>query len=1097
MKSSRRSGAALVLTLSLLVLLSVAIVAFVMIVRADRQSASLTAAAARADLLGRSAGNLVLADLISEIRDGSTNLAATNAISYRAAARENMLPQRRLATPEMATNMIFHNLYKQSVPGPAYTGSNFAAVGPSRASSVGTWEASRNRRVLSAGRWNRPALLTGAGFSSTNELPRWVYFTRRETQDAAALNPTNWSPALALGQAANYDRVIGRVAYNVYEIGGCLDLNVAGGPGAVPRPALMGSLAGAALKNLPGAGDLDALLSWRNPVTAATADSFRAYASTNGPQTGFLKLVSGDRRFTGRQELIAYCRKSPSGGFDAGALPYLTHFSRGLDRPAAPATTAPAPTVYNGTPRPTDLNPPPLAVRHQSPVTPAGSGVNLASGDPVIFRRFPLRRLALITDSATATRDQSDPIYRAFGLYRPSASQPWKYDHGSPDRIPTVGEVRAAGREPDFFEVLQAAMVAGSLGGSIGADNFALTRQDLDENVALHILQIGANLIDQYDDDDLPTEVEFVDKKGVTRTLLGIESLPYISEIPIFYYRPAALPRTLAQGWMQFEVWNPHQNAVASPAASLRIVVTKGVVRVRIRSTNDTQAMNQYPPGFSAAGGSRDSIARDFSSTPGILEFANSAALQDPKILGPGTVNSHPVLSGGTTTPGSEVIETTPATTRDEATEIRFAGIKVGEVEAPDDRVDGTPDQMAFTAPAPGVYAGFSFIFSTPLTIEAQIQTPQGWKTYQRLEGFEKVQPNLVGYYQSSKVAWVSGIRPRNTYNAQVWSGWSRLGVAIDPRTTRFNWYYADSPNPGGTLRPDPALIGSKTGAGNITGEGWTVPGDKAFGLLAANIPVNPITATDNMHYADPDGIVRRGDGEERASVPAGQRVFPLGTGRIDDRPRVLNRPFESVGDMGYAFRDQPWKTLDFHTANSGDGALLDFFTVEETPLDSERRPLRAGVLNPNSASAEVLAAILERATRAERGAGEAASTSFSAADAANLASALRAALADAPILSRASLTRLVDDVANGPGPALSIWRKAEKEALIRALAPVSEPGTWNVCIDLIAQTGRFPPNAADLRDFVVQGEARFWIFAAIDRATGTVIDSQFEIINE
>lgn len=1091
------------LTLSLVVLLSVAIVAFMVIVRADRQSASLTAAGVRADLLGRSAANLVLADLISEIREGSTNLGSTNGISYLATAPENMLPQRRLAAAGMTTNTNFHNLYKQSVPGPAYEGTHFAAVGPARVSEVGTWEASRNRRVLSAARWNGPALLSGPGFTSTNELPRWIYFTRHDTQSAAQLNPTNWSPALALAHATNSDRVIGRVAYNVYETGGCLDLNVAGGPGAVPRPALMGSLAGATLTNLPGADDLNALVSWRNAVTAATADSFRAYASTNGPQAGFLGLVSGDRRFTGRQELIAYCRKNPSGGLNADALPYLTHFSRGLDRPSAPPALAPAPAVYNGNARPTGLNPPPLTVRHAGAVTPDGSGVNLEPGDPVVFRRFPLRRLALITDSATATRDQSDPIYRAFGLYRSTTTEPWKYDHGSSDRILRLDEVRAAGREPDFFEMLQAAMVTGSLGGSIGPDNFALPRQTLDENIAIHVLQIGANLIDQYDGDDFPTEIGLVDQVGTPRTVIGIENLPYINEIPIFYYRPAALPRTLAQGWMQFEVWNPHQNAVAAQAAALRIVVNRGVAQLRVRGSGAAKfvenAMKQYPSSknFVIAGDTRVAPARDFSATPGILEFTNGSALSEPKVLGPGAVNGYPVESGGTTTPGSIVVEATPATPLDDASEIRFAGIKVGEVEAPDDRVDGVDDQMAFTVPAPGVYPGFTFEIPDKLTIEAQVFTPQGWKTYQRLDGFDRVQANLIGYYQSSSVAWVSGIRPRNTYHPQMWSGWVRLGVSIDPRTTRFNWYDADSPNPGGSLRPDPTLIGSKPGAGTIGGEGWSVPGDKPFGLLAANIPVNPITATDNIFYSDPDGVVRRADGEERGSVPAGQRVFPLGLGRIDDRPRMLNRPFESVGDMGYAFRDQPWKTLDFHTAASGDGALLDFFTVEETPLDSERRPLRAGVLNPNSASSAVLAAVLERAVLAERGAGESASTALSAADAATLATALRAALDTTPVLSRADLTRLVDDPAHGPGPSLSIWRKTEKEALIRALAPISEPGTWNVCIDLIAQTGRFPPNAANLRDFVVQGEARFWVFAAIDRATGTVIDTQFEIINE
>ena len=241
MKSTpSRAGAALVLTLSLLILLTVCILAFMAVVRADRQSASLTAATTRAEILGRSAGNLVLADLVSEIRDGSTNLGTTNAVCFRANAGQNMLPQRVLADTNMATNGIFANLRKQSVPGAFYYGANFAADGPSRASDIGSWEASRNGRVLSAGRWSKPALLFGSGFSSTNQLPRWIYITRQDT-NGAALNPTFWSTNLAVAAATNKDFVIGRAAYNIYEIGGLLDANVAGRVAGTDKPDLMAS----------------------------------------------------------------------------------------------------------------------------------------------------------------------------------------------------------------------------------------------------------------------------------------------------------------------------------------------------------------------------------------------------------------------------------------------------------------------------------------------------------------------------------------------------------------------------------------------------------------------------------------------------------------------------------------------------------------------------------------------------------------------------------------------------------------------------------------------------------------------------------------
>jgi len=62
----------------------------------------------------------------------------------------------------------------------------------------------------------------------------------------------------------------------------------------------------------------------------------------------------------------------------------------------------------------------------------------------------------------------------------------------------------------------------------------------------------------------------------------------------------------------------------------------------------------------------------------------------------------------------------------------------------------------------------------------------------------------------------------------------------------------------------------------------------------------------------------------------------------------MLNRPFHSVGEMGYVFRDMPWKTLDLFSANSADSGLLDLFTLSDAPVI-------AGRVNPNSPYAPVL----------------------------------------------------------------------------------------------------------------------------------------------
>jgi len=51
--------------------------------------------------------------------------------------------------------------------------------------------------------------------------------------------------------------------------------------------------------------------------------------------------------------------------------------------------------------------------------------------------------------------------------------------------------------------------------------------------------------------------------------------------------------------------------------------------------------------------------------------------------------------------------------------------------------------------------------------------------------------------------------------------------------------------------------------------------------------------------------------------------------------------------------------------------------------------------------------------------------------------------------------------------------------------------------IDVVAQSGRFPPLAATLSQFVVEGEHRYWLHIAIDRFTGETIDQQLEAVYE
>jgi hypothetical protein len=76
-------------------------------------------------------------------------------------------------------------------------------------------------------------------------------------------------------------------------------------------------------------------------------------------------------------------------------------------------------------------------------------------------------------------------------------------------------------------------------------------------------------------------------------------------------------------------------------------------------------------------------------------------------------------------------------------------------------------------------------------------------------------------------------------------------------------------------------------------------------------------------------------------------------------------------------------------------------------------------------------------------------------------------------------------------------------EAIARALCEVTQTRTWNLLIDVIAQTGKYKPSAPNLTatDFIVEGEKRYWLHIALGRdlVSGQVdvLGTQLEVVNE
>ena len=137
----------------------------------------------------------------------------------------------------------------------------------------------------------------------------------------------------------------------------------------------------------------------------------------------------------------------------------------------------------------------------------------------------------------------------------------------------------------------------------------------------------------------------------------------------------------------------------------------------------------------------------------------------------------------------------------------------------------------------------------------------------------------------------------------------------------------------------------------------------------AANNQANPVqgssySGNNSPYITDLDGAIRGADSAyaysssgtawgSNPTLPGGN--YPAAA--LAARPVMLHHPFNSVGDLGYAYRDDPWRTLDFMTPGSADAGLLDLFSLSEAPLI-------AGRINPNTPYSQVIASLVSGATQ-------------------------------------------------------------------------------------------------------------------------------------
>lgn len=1207
--STDKKGVALVIVLTFVVLLTGVVVAYFSRAMSSRQLSDSSVHLAAADELARSALEMIGRDIKKEITDGSTVTPDPNPnnypVLYVPLSSINMTPARNI-TPAQA--LVLKTLLRRSE---RTDGTTLASPVNSEA------DPSLNGRKVSLVRWNKHLLLprpTGAAADDSAPAPEfiapdWVYVTSER--------PTPLSAAPAAGAAP----VIGRYAYAIYDVGGLLDINVAGypstlpaaGPHPTPAPsgreklgyAPKGAVAFADLTQLVSGGataaQVDSLVGWRNFASARPTGSFPGYTFNSNSaaayfdavldnKSGFLRTGGTswtppgattertDQLFLSRQELLDICGAI---GISKEVLQYLTVFSRAVMTPTwrpllnadqipnyqstmgtavSYAADADKLESYNRNLSGVRL-PAGITVRHYKDNGVAETWATVP-GDLLIRQRFSLAKLAWIGadgpnaapfDSSLTAADRDQAIYDCFGLVWDPTRYRWNYSQlpSSNVHIYTLAEVAAAGREPNFFELLRAGILSGSLGRDPGQRNSRKTTAPVSgtngvmgdfndpfdhaggynykKEPNMQILQIGANIIDQSDTDGYPTAVHMTFMNGLStvddmafQTAYGIENLPYLCRVgPLAIGDPRPTSAADTNGrlkfWVQPELWNPHQVPSAAP--------TQGPRNFRAYAYGSIHGLWRYRDASYHWGDPTyydDGDGNGANMSDCAIYFSDSCDAASPFYNNPRLLTISPNT-------GVDQTLTSPRNL--------FDAVKYGSLPAD----AGNPNRFAaFYAgqanfAAAGPTAIDKFVLPNPIVYFClHYQRPDGgWSPYNFMS---RVAQNPSEPPAGSMVCNGYDVRGHTTWCANTGDG-TRVVCRPDPRTDRFsaarvwvrdwmqNRTMNEAPNtqPGNSIDITPSIPGIKF---DSTGSPYTTRFMNMWAVNDPNYPaINaPYGTFGKAYYADPDGVVRFGD-SYRANIPEARftpvlprtgdgcelyhgnaAVTPVstitspGTGSAQARrPVVLNRPFRSVGELGFAYRDQPFKTLDFWSPTSADSALLELFTTAEEPL------VVAAQLNINSAPEPVLKAILAGAAKNN----ESLNLQISPADAQTLAQAISADVRDltspapnGPYLNRADLVTRTGEVIqtsfNTKVTATSNWaNKQHGEGPIRALANVTNLRTWNLMVDVIAQTGVLKPGATDLKKFNVQGERRYWLHLAIDRYTGKVIERRLEAVYE
>ena len=712
-------------------------------------------------------------------------------------------------------------------------------------------------------------------------------------------------------------------------------------------------------------------------------------------------------------------------------------------------------------------------------------------------------------------------ILKYFGLVWDATNERWNYTGPSGGSLASaiatfgVGGTQAATRELNFFELLQAGIINSSLGDAFSSDPALPSTHQ--QSKMLHILTIGANLIAQSRADSYPVRIA-CNVGGTTMEAVGMPRLPCLNSLAACPIAGTGL--TGGVNWLLIpNLWDPFRDSWDLTEANTgntgnKPLSTPGYLRPQVRITvrggigfgaaTFSQSGSIDPTSVTPfIGASTGTINSSLTLATGDSTFGRDG-LREAMRLGENDTSSTLTLFDPTTSPGLSVVTQWNKVARptNDNSNYRTDRYAVFRLSLPGILI--TPLSILGQKPVLILQPGFQ--------VSLDYQSPNGqWYSYSFLQGnnasstWVTANPGLC--LGTSFSQYFLNIPPppgalptivnTGTLTATPWNdvtgalAHAPMLAKADPRSIRYNSMI------GIVNLANPPMSFNSAG---IIASIWPSPYATPPAMTPSGFPIPTPTPNPNpVVYSQLGDNGAAGSNPYSEAPPANETDF---THNDPVRPVMMNRPFRSVGEMGYAFRDQPFRTLSFSSANSPDAGLLDLFSVNDY---SDPSGMRGGVVGLNSRQAPALAGVITNTIRREdtpRSSSAAPSPSPSplASPIGNsVATSLTLSTITSPLVNRAGLAGLIANVSNstGLGPSAP---KTQREAVARALGEAGQARTWNLLIDVIAQSGKYAPGTANVTQtnkFVVDGEQRYWVHVAIDRFTGQVIEKQIEVVNE